>query len=156
MIQLELNTVNLLLVGCCAANQEPAYLLTQFLTMTTTHKFPSLQAVEQVDAEGRLGDGQRVALGNDLAHQVLFHQVGLLHDLDGQLAAGLVAPVAQEHFTEGAPADWFEDFEVFDFGRQAAGSRTCGMEETLETILSIHEVYLIMFIAKLLGRKSMN
>ena len=25
----------------CAANQEPAYLLTQILTITTTHKFPS-------------------------------------------------------------------------------------------------------------------
>ena len=31
-----------MVVHSCAANQEPAGLLTQLLTMTTTHKFPSL------------------------------------------------------------------------------------------------------------------
>ena len=31
-----------MVVHCCAANQEPAYLLTKLLTLTTTQKFPSL------------------------------------------------------------------------------------------------------------------
>ena len=31
-----------MVVHSCAANQEPACLLAQLLTMTTTHKFPSL------------------------------------------------------------------------------------------------------------------
>ena len=33
-----------LVVPTCVANQDPAHLLTQVLTMTTTHKFPSLRA----------------------------------------------------------------------------------------------------------------
>ena len=33
-----------MVVHSCAANQELAYLLTQLLTMTTTHQFPSLVA----------------------------------------------------------------------------------------------------------------
>ena len=32
----------------CAADQEPACLLTQFFTMTATHKFPSLVALRIV------------------------------------------------------------------------------------------------------------
>ena len=54
------NLLTWLLIGCsssCAANQELACLLTQFLTMTTTHKFPSL------DGGPRLAhDAQRCAL----------------------------------------------------------------------------------------------
>ena len=41
------------LFNSCADNQEPAYLLTQLLTMTTTQKFPSLVVVVRVLAVGR-------------------------------------------------------------------------------------------------------
>ena len=45
-----------LLIGCSlAANQEPASLLTRLLTMTTTHKFPSLVHVEDLVEDGVVG-----------------------------------------------------------------------------------------------------
>ena len=43
-VKKSVNLLTWLLIGCsssCAANQEPACLLTPLLTMTTTHKFPS-------------------------------------------------------------------------------------------------------------------
>ena len=42
MVKSWVNLTSDWLFHSCAANQEPACLLTQLLTMTTTHKFPSL------------------------------------------------------------------------------------------------------------------
>ena len=44
-----------MVVHSCAANQEPACLLTQLLTMTTAHKFQSLESGPASDLPGLLG-----------------------------------------------------------------------------------------------------
>ena len=60
------NLLTWLLIGCfysCVANQEPAcLLLTQLLTMTTTHKFPSLGDDGLVEEVPLLGKAVRVAV----------------------------------------------------------------------------------------------
>ena len=61
-----INFLSWLLIGCscsCIANQKPACLLTQLLTMTSTHKFPSLVPADAdvelhgVHAGGQTGGG---------------------------------------------------------------------------------------------------
>lgn len=83
-----------------------------------------LEAVVQIHAERRLGDGQGVALGNHLTAHVFFHHVRLLHDFDGQHLFFIFA-AAQEDFPEGPFADGLQDIEVLDRGtnRRGGGGR---------------------------------
>ncbi len=73
-----------------------------------------LQAVEEIDAERRLGDGQGIALRNHLTHQILLYNLVLLEHLDGQLPRRIVPPVAEKDLAESAPADRFENVKVLD------------------------------------------
>ena len=69
------------MIGCpllCAANQEPACLLTQLLTMTTTYEFPSLGGEEEVGGleaavavGGEAGAGQLDAFALGAAEAVV-------------------------------------------------------------------------------------
>ncbi len=73
-----------------------------------------LQAVEEIDAERRLGDGERIALRNHLTHQILLDNLVLLEHLDGQLPLRMVPPVTEKNLAESAPADRLKNVKVLD------------------------------------------
>ena len=80
MVKSWVNLRTWLLIGSCAANQEPACLFTQLLTMTTTHKFPSLAG----DVSVQVGAGHGAQRQVVVRHQLLGVGVLLLDVLLAQ------------------------------------------------------------------------